>query len=684
MRMRLFAGWALGVACSGSALAHEVALPEVGVTAHYDNAVGTSEAASEGRIQRSLLETRPPQRPGEVLEYVPGLIVTQHSGDGKGNQYFLRGFNLDHGTDLGLFLQGMPINLSSHGHGQGYADLNLLVPELIEHIDYRKGAYRADDGDFSAAGSVRMHYVRRLAAPLAQLTLGEGAYQRVVLAGSTPVRAGDAAAPVVLGALEWHTADGPWTVPQNLRRANAVLSLSDGSARKGWRLDAMAYDARWTATDQIPLRAVQQGSLGRFDSLDDSDGGVSSRHSLSAQWADLDDAGGWTAQAYAVRYRLNLWSNFSYFESDPVNGDQFEQSDDRLILGGGLARQWRHGSEAQPWRSTLGLNVRQDEADVGLYDTVRRTRLSTTRDDQVRITAWSLYAEQAVQWTPWWRTVWGLRGDQQRFSVLSRTDDRNTGMATDALWSPKLSMVFGPWQRTEWFVNLGRGFHSNDARGVTARFDPDGNPVEAVPGLVPGFSRELGVRSEWWPGLQTSVALWRLNMDSELLYVGDAGTTEPSRPSRRQGVEWSNRWTPTDWLVVDADLAWTHARFSDASPDGNHIPGAVERAASLAIAVKHLGPWSGSLQWRILGARPLIEDNSVRSSSSVLTNLRVGYALDRRNRFTVDVFNLFDREVNDIEYWASSQMAGESAPVEGRLIHPAEPRSVRLTWRHQF
>ena len=679
---RTLAVW-VSASLLGGAQAHDI-LPEIGVTAHYDNAIGTSEAASEGRVNRALLETRPALRPGEVLEYVPGLIVTQHSGDGKGNQYFLRGFNLDHGTDLGLFLQGMPINLSSHGHGQGYADLNLLVPELIEHIDYRKGAYRADDGDFSAAGSVRMHYVRRLAAPLAQLTLGEGAYQRVVLAGSTPVRTGDAGAPVVLGALEWHTADGPWTVPQDLRRANAVLSLSDGSARHGWRLDAMAYDARWTATDQIPLRAVQQGLLGRFDSLDDSDGGVSSRYSLSAQWADLSDAGGWTAQAYAVRYRLNLWSNFSYFESDPVNGDQFEQSDDRLILGGGVSRQWRHGSEAQPWHSTLGLSVRQDEADVGLYDTVRRTRLSTTRDDQVRITAWSLYAEQAVQWTPWWRTVWGLRGDQQRFSVLSRTDDRNTGVATDALWSPKLSMVFGPWQRTEWFVNLGRGFHSNDARGVTARVDPDGNPVDRVPGLVAGFSRELGVRSEWWPGLQTSLALWRLNMDSELLYVGDAGTTEPSRPSHRQGVEWSNRWTPTDWLVVDADLAWTHARFSDAAPEGKRIPGAVERAASLAIAVKNLGPWSGSLQWRILGARPLIEDDSERSSSSVLTNLRVGYALDRRNLFTVDVFNLFDREVNDIEYWASSRLASEPAAVEGRLIHPAEPRSVRLTWRYRF
>jgi hypothetical protein len=255
------------------------------------------------------------------------------------------------------------------------------------------------------------------------------------------------------------------------------------------------------------------------------------------------------------------------------------------------------------------------------------------------------------------------------------------GRVRDGLASPKGSGIFGPWNQTEYFVNHGWGYHSNDARGVTAAPSPGDPPA---PGLVRSKGTELGARTELIPGLQSSLALWKLDFNSELVYVGDAGATEANRPSTRRGVEWNNRWIPLRWLLVDADLAWTHARFSDDNVAGNRIPNAVDKVGSVAVTARDLGPWSASLQWRYLGSGALIEDNSVRSNASLTTNLRVSRKLWRDSELTLDVFNLFDREVNDIEYYYESRLAGESAPVADRHVHPAEPRTVRLTLKVGF
>jgi outer membrane receptor protein involved in Fe transport len=661
---------------------------------HYDNAVGSSDAASQGVIRAELLKSRPALRPGEVLEFVPGVIVTQHSGDGKANQYFLRGFNLDHGTDFATSLNGMPVNMPTHGHGQGYSDLNHLIPELVDRIEYRKGPYFARGGDFASAGSADIVYRRTLDAPFGAVTLGQRGFRRGVVAGSAELGPGVQ----LLAALEAQANDGPWVVPEGLRKTNAVLSLSGGNATQGWNASLMSYDARWTSTDQVPQRLIDAGSFdgrpfGRFDSLDPTDGGQTRRTSLSGDWHRQGAAGTSRVAAYVIDYSLKLFSNFTYALERPADGDQFSQQDQRKVYGLAASHAFDHALGSLPARSEFGLQLRHDRIRVGLFDTVARQVSRTTRDDKVQETLLGVYGQTAVELTPWLRTIVGLRADNARFTVESLSLAANSGRARDHLLSPKLSLIAGPWAKTEVFFNAGRGFHSNDARGTTAALDPKclaaGGAaadcgVDKVPGLVASRGLELGARTEWIPGLQSSLAVWKLDFDSELVYVGDAGATEPNRPSTRRGVEWNNRWAPLPWLLVDADLAWTHARFADADAAGDRIPNSVDKVASIAFTARELGPWSASVQWRYLGPGALIEDNSVRSRPSLTTNLRVGRKLGRDSELTLDVFNLFDRKVNDIEYFYESQLKTETQPAADKHVHPGEPRTLRVTLKIGF
>ena len=672
--------WVVAHAASGPA----VELPRVEISGrHYDNAVGTSDAASQGQIRAELIESRPALRPGEVLEFVPGVIVTQHSGDGKANQYFLRGFNLDHGTDFATSVDGMPVNMPTHAHGQGYSDLNFLIPELVDRITYRKGPYFATHGDFAAAGAADIRYVQRLEPSMAQVTLGANGYRRGLLAGSM-APADDLS---LLGALEWMGNDGPWTVPEGLRRRNVVLTLSQGTRASGWSASLMDYAARWTATDQVPERLITAGTysgqpFGRFDSLDPTDGGSTARRSLSGEWHRVDGEGETRVSVYAMRYRLQLFSNFTYAMDRPATGDQFSQQDQRSVLGIKASRAWVHQLGGLDEHSEVGVQMRRDAIRVGLYDTQARTILATTRDDEVRETLVGLYGQSQVHLAPWLRAVGGLRVDQVRLGVDSLTLAANSGQALATQWSPKLSFIAGPWSQTEYFFNVGRGLHSNDVRGVTNRVDPrTGNAVQPVPALVAAQGWELGVRTQALAGLQSSLALWELRSASELLYVADAGSTEASQASRRRGIEWNNRWTLDRRWQFDVDLAGTHARYVN----GARIPNAVDHVASLGATVRDQGPWSASLQWRYLGAAALVEDNSVRSRPSSTFNLRLSRNfLDvgaRPMSVTLDIFNLLNNRVDDVQYYYASQLRGEGAAVTDRVVHPAEPRTARLTLR---
>jgi hypothetical protein len=666
----LAGGWARGQTAPPA-----VTLPPVVVTGRAEDLVGTADAASVGYVGAAQLELRPKLRPGEVLETVPGLIATQHSGAGKANQYYLRGFNLDHGTDFAVNLEGIPLNLPTHAHGQGYLDMNPVIPELIESMEFRKGPYYADLGDFSSAGAAEIRYFRRLPGAMARVEAGSFNYWRGLWADSMAVGSGH-----WLYALEGLYNDGPWTEAEHFRRGNAVVRWSDQREGTQWSVMATGYAGDWDATDQIPARAVGPG-FSVWNSMDPTTGGESQRLNLVAGWQRDGFKSRTRASLFASYYKLDLFSNFTYFLDHPDLGDQFEQVDQRRVLGGKI-------EHTRLWSDTelgLGLDVRADWIRNGLHWTRARTRWDTVRTDRVNQLMMGTYTHVRHQWSDWLRSYAGLRMDSAWYDVQSDRPE-NSGSESDALLSPKVGLVFGPWERTEFYLNAGLGFHSNDGRGATTRVDPvTGEPVQRVDPLVPTKGAELGVRTTWIQGLQSSVSFWWLDIDSELLFLGDAGTTEASRPSRRYGIEWANYYAMTSWLVWDLDVAWSHARFRDDDPAGDHIPGAPEWVLAAGVTVPRMGPFYGSVRFRYFGPRPLTEDGSVRSDGTALVNVEVGWRISPRWDLALQCFNLLDRRDHDIDYYYVSRLPGEPAEgVPDVHFHPMEPLAIRVVLTGRF
>jgi len=638
-------------------------------------------AASATTISGAEVNALPFSRPGEALEVVPGLIVTQHSGEGKANQYFLRGFNLDHGTDLAIKIDGMPVNMPTHGHGQGYADINFMIPELIQSVNVRKGPYFADVGDFGSAGSLMIDYINRLPKNILETTNGTFGYHRGLAAGSTAVGAG-----TLLAAVEGVKYNGPWDVADNVRKINGVLRYSQGTATDGFTLSAMAYSNGWNSTDQVARRAIDQGVIGRFGTLDPTDGGTSSRFSLSGNWAQSSEYGQSKISAYAINSSLRLYNNFTYFLEDPVHGDQFSQVDRRTVYGLNASHAFDVRVGGIETQTRVGLQTRGDDIRVALFKTLQRETLSTVREDSVREGNVGLWADTTARWTDWLRTTVGIREDYFAGSVLSNTP-QNSGNAQASMTSPKAGIVLGPWYKTEFYGNAGYGLHSNDIRGATITVDPIDKmtPQDRVPLLVRSKGAEIGVRTKAVEGLTSSLAVFMLDFDSELLFVGDAGTTEPSRPSRRVGVEWTNQYQILPWMRLDLDVAYTRARFTDFDPAGHFIPGAPAWVAAGGVTFGGEDGWFGALRGRYFGPRPLIEDDSVHSQASLIFNARAGYKFDNGLRLQLDVLNLFNAKTNQIEYYYLSRLPGE--PIGGvadRHVHPAEPLAVRLTLAGRF
>ncbi len=638
--------------------------------------VGIARSASQGAITARQLAARPVMRAGEVLETVPGLTITQHSGEGKANQYYLRGFNLDHGTDFATTVAGMPVNLPTHAHGHGYSDLTFLVPELVSGIQFSKGPYFAEHGDFATAGAARINYTNSLSGPLVRVTGGGRGFARALAAAAPEAGRGR-----LLAALELQHDDGPWERPDGFRKINALVRYSEGDVLNGFAATAMGYRGRWSATDQIPARAVRQGTLGRFATLDPTDGGGSGRFSGSLEWQRTRRNAATRLTAYGIASDLELYSNFTYFLDDPGRGDQFRQADRRFVSGASLSHRRLGRWAGRAVQNTAGIELRHDAiGNVGLYRTAARRPIETVREDAVMQTSAAVYAQNETQWTPWLRTIAGLRADGYRFRVDADLP-ANGGTAHAGLLSPKGGAIFGPWRGTELYVNGGMGFHSNDARGATIRVDPvTGGPASRVTPLVRARGAEAGVRSVLIPRLHTSLAVWTLDLASELIFVGDAGTTDAGRPSRRYGVEWASYYSPRPWLTIDADLALSRARFTDDDPAGRFVPGAVTTVVSAGATVNGWRNLSGSVRWRYVGARPLLESGFVRSSATSLVNLEAGYALTRGLRLAVDVFNLLDATHSEIEYFYTSRLPGEPAGgVADRHFHPAPPRTARLS-----
>ncbi len=694
-----------------------VEFEEMTVVERADSQVGIADSASQGNIGQAQLKYRPITRPAEILETVPGLIATQHSGEGKANQYFLRGFNLDHGTDFLTQIEGVPVNQLSHAHGQGWTDTNFLIPELVETLDYKKGNHYAENGDFASTGSANIRYFNSLPETIVKYTGGSFDYHRGLVAGSHQLGDGN-----FLYAGETVHNNGPWTIGNQYWKFNGVLRYSEEHENHGWSVTGMAMKSDWNSTDQIPLGAVQNGLLDRFDALDPTDGGSSQRYSLTGEWHRRDASGETKLMAYSVYNTLSLYSNFTFFldnneknnpdcagltgmlDSDQFNpsifnkcGDQFGQPDDRWTTGFKGSHTFFHKIGDADSETTVGVQVRNDNIQNALTKTHGQIQYDITRADTLWVTSIAGYGENKTRWNDWFRTSLGVRLDGFRFDVNNsqisgnKAFPINEGDRFDGLASPKLSMAFGPWADTEFYLNGGMGYHSNDARGILTTKDPSdptGPNVKKATPLVRTYSAEIGARTTWIKGLQSTLAIWWLDIDSELVFVGDAGTTDAGNPSRRYGLEFANYYSPNDWLTFDADFSFSHARFRNLPSGENHIPGSVETVIAAGASFHDvLGGFFGGPRVRYFGPRDLEETGQFKSSDTLLVSATLGYQVNKNLSFQAEVYNILDREDDGITYYYESRYPNNNGGMTSGNdfhFHPVEPVSFRMGFTAKF
>ena len=707
----------------------------VNVQGRADDLTGVAQSATQGTVGQTELEDRPILRSGEVLETVPGVIITQHAGGGKANQYFLRGFNLDHGTDFAVFLDDMPLNLPSHAHGEGYADMNIVIPELVQRVNYEKGPYYADVGDYGSAGSAHLEFYKTLPENFFQVEGGMYGYERAVFGVSEKVGSGN-----LLFGGEFYHDDGPWTHSDNYSKLNGLLTYSQGDEASGFSITAHAYHGNWYSSDQIPITAVPL--VGFFGALNPTDGGNSQRHSVQAEWHRQNDHSRTQIMAYGFYYYLNLFSDFTYYLDDPAKGDQFEQQDSRFVLGIDVRHTLFNNWFGRKVENTFGLQVRNDWVHNGLYRTENRVRtdkndINACNDEPINAcstdpnlmavlpadtdvnrfteTMFGFYVENKIQWAEKFRTVLAFRGDEVRDAVTSLTPSytatelpgapvvnfaaANSGTVTQFMPEPKASLIFGPWRKTEFYVQGGFGFHSNDARGATQREEPisPDNPfptaTSRIPALIQTKGSEVGVRTTAAPHLQSTFSLWYLHSASELLQDGDTGGTVPSlSPSNRYGIEWANYYTPLEHWAFDFDFADSRAFFTEidaddaapGSPGGKRVPEAVGLVASAGATMHDYKRFSASLRLRAFGPRDLTSDGIYRSNPTVLLNAEVRYRLTKKWSFVVEALNLLNRKDHDIDYAYTSRITPTADAAFTDVFHPVEPLQVRFGIRRSF
>ena len=660
-------------------------LQEVEVIGRRVNLVGAASTASEGLVSQNELALRPLLRTGEILESVPGLVATQHSGSGKANQFFLRGFNLDHGTDFATSIDGMPVNMRSHGHGQGYTDLNFLIPELVQQIEYRKGSYYADVGDFSGAGSAQITSMQQMQRQQFSLAAGEYGFGRLLASGGVAAMDGE-----FIYGLEHQVYSGPWdSVDEDVGKTNLWLKQQWLREDGAMSLSFMGYDNTWNSADQIPARAVASGLITEFGSIDPTVGGNSSRYSLALNWEQRTDSSRWTASAYAIDYDMELWSNFSY--AVEPGGDQFRQVDQRRIYGGEIEWQKQGTLGSLDMLNAFGGQLRIDDIDqVGLNQSNARAYTGAIRLDSVDQWNSGLYWSNTLHWTENFRSVLGARYDYYDFSVqaLNAADPTtlaaNSGETTDDLITSNLSLIYTFNANSEVYASIGEGFHSNDARGTTIRRDPvSGELVQAVDPLVPTLGSELGVRFFFSDQLNASIALWQLDIDSELIFVGDAGNTEDTGVgSERQGVEVTSYYQMNNLLSFDVEYSYTDAQYERPVDGLTDIGGALEHVFSGGIHYRPTAQLDAHLRVRHFGDFPL--DGGVQADGSTMLNLRLGYQATDNLHLNLDMLNILDSNDHDVEYFYESQLPSESMPVEDRHYHVFEPRSFRLYATYRF
>jgi hypothetical protein len=671
----------------------------INVQDRENDLIGIADSGTQGTVGARELQDRPILRSGEILETVPGVIVTQHAGGGKANQYFLRGFNLDHGTDIAIFLDDMPLNLPSHAHGEGYSDMNTVIPEFVQRVNFEKGPYYANVGNYGSAGSAHLEFFKTLPRNFFQAEGGMYGYGRAVFGASQTLGPGN----LLYGGEAYHD-DGPWTHPDNYYKFNGLLTYSQGGDAEGFSITARSYHGQWHSSDQIAANAVPL--VGFFGTLNPTDGGHSQRYSLQAEWHRQSTNSVTKVAAYVFYYDLDLFSDFTYFLTDTTRGDQFEQQDRRWVAGldarHTIFSQW-FGRKVE---NTFGLQLRNDWIRNGLYQTENRVRVdktdsstgttlpAITQADHLTDTQTGFFAENRIRWAGKFRSVAALRGDLEAFDVTSLVTPANSGTAGKLLPSPKLSLIFGPWSNTEFYAQGGFSFHSNDGRGATQAVQPvsgeypyPNTPADRIPPLIPTKGGEIGVRTAAVAHLESTISLWHLHSASELQQDGDTGGTTASRqPSNRCGVEWANYYTPREHLAFDFDFANSKALFTsidedDAAPNssgGRRVPEAVGLVIASGITLHDDHGFSSSLRLRYFGPRDLTSDGIYRSQATALLNGEAGYEINEKWRISAEFLNLLNRRDHDIDYAYTSRITPTAAPAFADVFHPVEPFQVRF------
>ena len=705
---------------------------EVVVTASRQDLLGTADTASQGVITRTEVELRPIFRVGQLYETVPGLVVTIHSGEGKANQYLLRGFNLDHGTDFASFVDSMPVNRPTNAHGQGYSDQNFLIPQIVGGLDFTKGPYYAEVGDFGAVGSA---HVRLLDDLPAQVALSAGTQRDQELYGGGTIHFSDQTR--LWGALDASHFDGPWSPPEDFRKFVAAARLSHGVTADGYSLTGMYYKSSGGLITDQPLRAIQQGVIDRLGTLDPTDRSSSERLSLSGHYGAGGDRWTLAVDGYGIRSRMTLWNDFTHFLFDPVNGDQEQQDEARTTLGLNAVYSRSADIHGVDVEGHIGFQDRYDDVYIDRRHTLRRTVLDycniavpaqptagqlpppadahTDPDqavafralggactaDRAKLNDLGLFAEVNLRWTDWLRMTLGLR--EEVYDARDRSfTTAFSGSAGQTLLQPKANLAIGPFWKTEVYVSAGRGLHSEDVRGVFGTMPGEGRPglLGATPLLAPATGYEVGLRSDAIPRTQLQVALFQEDFDSEQRYIADEGEDTASAPSRRQGVEVSAQVRPVHWLELNTDLAWSRARYRASAAtlaafdlDGPFIANAPSFIGSFGVLVNDLGPWFGGLQWRRLGAYPVSDgDKDPQDKGYSEVNLNIGYIFTAHMKAELEAFNLLDSHANSSAYFYQTRIAPNgpspdcdtAQPASCFQVHPEEPRSARLTLTYSF
>ena len=741
LRLLLLAGAALALTGTAARAAGDDAaaattttakVGEVVVTASRQDLLGTAATASQGIVTRTEVELRPIFRVGQLLETVPGLVVTIHSGEGKANQYLLRGFNLDHGTDFGSFVDSMPVNRPTNAHGQGYSDQNFLIPQIVGGLDYTKGPYYAQIGDFGAVGSAHVKLIDDLPN---QVSLTAGTERDQEVYGGGTVHFGEDTR--LWAAVDASHFDGPWSPPENFRKFVAAARFVHGLPDDGYSLATMYYKSSGGLLTDQPKRAMDAGVIDRFGTLDPTDRSDSERLSLSGHYGAGGDRWVLSVDAYAVRSRMTLWNDFTHFLFDPVNGDQEQQDEARTTLGLNALFSRSADIMGMAVEGRVGFQDRYDDVYIDRRHTLRRavldycnladpgepppTQAAVPADahadpdqavalsaingactaDRAKLNDLGLFAEATIHWADWLRMTLGLR--EEVYSARDRSFTAAfSGSTSQTVLQPKGNVAIGPFWKTELYVSAGRGFHSEDVRGVFGTVPGEGQPglLGPTPLLAPTTGYEIGLRSDIIPRTQVQVALFREDFESEQRYVADEGEDTASAPSRRQGVELSAQVRPFDWLELNTDLAWSQARYRAAPAtlalfdlDGPYIGLAPSFIGSFGILVNDLGPWFGGLQWRKLGAYPISDgDKDPQDKGYSEINLNLGYTFTDHLKAEVEVFNLLDSHANSSAYFYQTRIApGGSAPgcdlaaaSTCYQVHPEEPRSARLTLTYSF